>query len=556
MARPGTKASRLGISLYDEENNSSSDYEVYAEAENNYRSVSSTDHRKRFAQFFTPQPIASLMCKWILQNKPKTILDPAVGIGIFPFELSNLDPSLEITGLDLDTIILSYARSVRKLANVNLIEADFLNFEFNNKYDAIIANPPYLRHHDFSYENNIFEEIGNRNNVKLSKLTNIYGLFIFEICRRLHSGGRAAIIVPTEWTNANFGQAIKHFLFDHGLLKCFLYFSHESLQFSDALTTACVLLIEKPKLKVEGAFTKTIFLNSQANLDDVWESIQGRASSDPHIFVQNILSSKLTATKKWDFVIQNAELDTITGLVPLKKLAKTRRGIATGANEFFHVPYEFAVEKGIALNHLEPCIGKSADVAGLVFDANDLSQLIKNNRRTHLIDITDKPNINEQAYLLEGENKGLPNRYLLAARKKWFEMESRPPAPIWAAVFGRLGLRYIRNSAGIRNLTTFHCIYPNDKSPELSDALTLCLNSRFIQNRARTQHRVYGGGLLKVEPKDILDIEVPDLSILPNTIITNMGALLKELNEYVRAGLDVPVALHDKIDKVILDSLG
>lgn len=556
MARPGTKASRLAITLEDEENNSSNAYDVYSEVENNYRSSSSIEHRKRFAQFFTPQAIASLMCKWILKNKPKTVLDPAVGLGIFPFELININPSLEITGIDLDPIILSYARSVKKFANVSFLEADFLNFEINNEYDAIIANPPYLRHHDFSYKKNIFEEIGSRNNVKLSKLTNIYGLFILEICRRLKTGGRAAIIVPTEWTNANFGQAIKHFLLDRGFLKCFIYFSHDSLQFSDALTTACILLIEKPKLKIEGGFTKTIFLNGQANLDDVWECIEGDASSGPNIIVQNLLSSKLTTTKKWDFVIQNEALDHITGLVPLRKLAKTRRGIATGANEFFHVPYEFAVNKGIALNHLVPCIGKSADVSGLIFDTNDLSGLIKNNRRTHLIDISDEPNANEQAYLSEGEKTGLPKRYLLAARKKWYQMESRPPAPIWAAVFGRLGLRYIRNSAGIRNLTTFHCIYPFDESPEFSDALTLCLNSRFIQERSRTQHRVYGGGLLKVEPKDILEIEVPDISSLPNATIKKMGTLLKELNDYARAGLEVPNTLHDKIDQIIIDSLG
>lgn len=556
MARPGTKASRLAIKLEIEQNNSSSIYDVYAEAENNYRSSSTTEHRKRFAQFFTPHAIASLMCKWILQNNPRNVLDPAVGLGIFPFELSNINPSLEITGLDLDPIILSYARGVRKLTNINLLEADFLNFELNSKYDAIIANPPYLRHHDFSYIKNIYEEIGSRNNIKLSKLTNIYGLFILEICRRLETGGRAAIIVPTEWTNANFGQAIKHFLLDQGLLKCFLYFSHESLQFSDALTTACVLLIEKPKLKAEASFTRTIFLNGQANLDGIWRSIKEGTSSDPNIIVQNIPSNKLATTKKWNFIIQNEELHTIAGLVPLKKLAKTRRGIATGANNFFHVSYEFAVNKGIALNHMTPCIGKSADVAGLIFDASDLSQLIKNNRRTYLIDISGKANVNEQAYLLEGENSGLPKRYLLAARKKWFEMESRPPAPIWAAVFGRLGLRYIRNNAGIRNLTTFHCIYPIDERPEFSDALTLCLNSHFIQNRARSQHRVYGGGLLKLEPKDILDIEVPDLSVLPNSIILNMGTLLLELNEYVRAGLVVPNTLHSKIDKIVVDSLG
>ena len=49
-----------------------------------YSKFTSIEHRKKFAQFFTPLPIAELMAKWIFGNADlKTVLEPAFGLGIF-----------------------------------------------------------------------------------------------------------------------------------------------------------------------------------------------------------------------------------------------------------------------------------------------------------------------------------------------------------------------------------------------------------------------------------------------------------------------------------------
>ena len=39
------------------------------ELEKKYTNKTSLTHRKEFAQFFTPQPIANLMSDWLLGNK-------------------------------------------------------------------------------------------------------------------------------------------------------------------------------------------------------------------------------------------------------------------------------------------------------------------------------------------------------------------------------------------------------------------------------------------------------------------------------------------------------
>ena len=115
-------------------------------------------------------------------------------------------------------------------------------------------------------------------------------------------------------------------------------------------------------------------------------------------------------------------------------------------------------------------------------------------------------------------------------------MERREPAPIWAAVFGRSELRFVFNEAGILNLTTFHAIYPRSPDREFAMALTACLNSPVVQHRAKLQHRVYGGGLLKYEPKDLLDIQVPNLRKVCRPTLSRLAQSLITLDRAAKSG--------------------
>lgn len=226
---------------------------------------------------------------------------------------------------------------------------------------------------------------------------------------------------------------------------------------------------------------------------------------------RSIPAETLLNTDKWDFLIREDVRKATPGFTRLGAMASTKRGIATGANDFFHLSKLSATEHGLPSHALKPCVGRAADVRGFDFMEEDFSALVRDGRRSHLVMFGRALGGPERAYIAKGEAEGLPDRYLLAARRPWHSMEIQTPAPIWAAVFGRRGLRFIRNSANVLTLTTFHCIYPFDVCHEFADALALCLNLPSIQADARAHTRVYGGGLLKFEPKDILEILVPDL---------------------------------------------
>ncbi len=525
MGRPGQKLDRLGLasqstSLFDQPSAQTLPAAFDRNSpEASYCASVPLEHRKRYAQFFTPQPIARLMAEWVAAIAPATVLDPACGPGIFPRVLRELSPAARITAVDVDAAALEACRhSLPHTRRDRFVGTDFLLWKDSDRFDGILANPPYLRHHDIHYPFDIFDEFSRRGGVRLSRLSNIYVLFVIEICRRLKPGGRAAIIVPGEWTNANFGGALKRYLLSNGLLRWLLYFSHAGKQFEDALTTAAILLVESPAVRL-GTF-QSVYVEEDCTLERVRAALEG---SQPEL-VRTFDSDAMSAEAKWDAILRYGPPQPRPGFVPLSELATSRRGIATGANSFFHLTPVEAREHGIRPGNLLPCIGKAEDARGAIFSQADFDRLLARNRRCLLFDLRRTPNAREQAYLDEGVRRGLPERFLLAARKPWYTMERREPAPIWAAVFSRGTLRFVLNSAGVANLSTFHCLYPRNAGAHFAAALAACLNSAEVQSSALQQSRVYGGGLRKVEPRDLLAIQVPDLRLASNETIKRLAA--------------------------------
>ena len=48
-----------------------------------YAKLAPSEHRRRFGQFFTPMKVARAMAEWVMERNPATLLDPALGMGVF-----------------------------------------------------------------------------------------------------------------------------------------------------------------------------------------------------------------------------------------------------------------------------------------------------------------------------------------------------------------------------------------------------------------------------------------------------------------------------------------
>ena len=189
-----------------------------------------------------------------------------------------------------------------------------------------------------------------------------------------------------------------------------------------------------------------------------------------------------------------------------------RRGIATGANDFFCLNESLLREHRLTQEHVEPCVTKATDADGLVFTSDKLRSLAASDRRSYLL----SPRVNGaelDAYLHAGEQLGIHQRHLPSHRPVWYQPENRAVADIWVAVFSRETIKFILNISGAKNLTCFHGLYARKADSHLSSLLVLFLNSSWGRIAFSQVNRFYGDGLNKLEPKDVEAMPCPALPV-------------------------------------------
>ncbi len=495
--------------------------------ETNYKLSANKSHRKDMGQFFTPNLVADWMAKWVVEKNPKTILEPSIGFGSLAISVLANSSEVEILGIEKDKILFEKISpeltSVIKLENI-----DYFELNTDLKFDAVIANPPYVRHHSLDISETKYKDLELIAGRKLSRLTNLYVLFCIDIINRLNEGGRAAIIIPTEWMNANFGTSFKEYLSEKNVLDTVVYVTHDALVFDDALTTASILLLEKNVERKDVAF---IFVKDKSFFDK-------RLNNSFSLFKYKW--KELLTVKKWDSLFNRHNLvGNQENLIKLSDVCSSKRGIATGANNFFHINKNKIEFYNISEKSVKKCVGSAANVKGLVFNEKDLNNLIAENEKIFLFDASENPSIGDLEYIKKGEEDKVNKGYLTSSRKCWYIQEKRKPSPIWVGVFNRAKIKFIYNECGAFNLTTFHCLYPKVEFTELQiRALVAILNHQDMAAYVMEQRRVYGGGLVKFEPKDLNDIRIPNIRLLSAEVIKGIAAELTAADEGFRQNKD------------------
>ncbi|WP_340063614.1 HsdM family class I SAM-dependent methyltransferase [Ascidiimonas aurantiaca] len=482
------------------------------ELEKAYSKNTALEHRKEFAQFFTPQPIANLMADWLLGNKSlKTVLEPAFGLGIFSRTLLKKKKDIEIKGFDIDeTIFKDASEYFKTYKNVSLSLEDYMYNGWKNKYDGIICNPPYLKFHDYDNKE-ILKEVESYLKFKFNGFTNLYTLFLLKSIFQLKKGGRIAYIIPSEFLNSDYGKLIKEYLLKTKTLRHLFVIDFKENVFDDAMTTASILLLANDEYTYEIEITN---IQSKSDLRLIGEYIKSYPDAKGEF---SFKTSELDPGIKWRQYYQIQNSKNYKNLIPFSTYAKVVRGIATGANEYFTFKKSKIEKHSIPDENLLPCVCKAKDVKGNFFTISDYERLIENDELAYLFNGKSRDNKKVSDYIVLGENEKVNEKYLTKKRKPWYSLENRPPAPIWVSVFNRNGVKFIRNEANVSNLTTFHCVYPvnsNLFSNVSIDLLFAYLLTDVAKEIFSDNRREYGNGLKKFEPNDLNKSKMLDLSKL------------------------------------------
>ena len=488
---------------------------------------------RKKGQFWTPDWTADIMVAYVLQGKPSRLLDPALGQGVF-FRAAKRyaqshDFELTLFGRDIDPEVIGQARmsglDAGDLRNVEM--RDFVLDPPSELFPAIIANPPYIRHHRLSpaQKEHLREFARKATGRHIDGRAGLHVYFLIRALQTLAPEGRLAYIVSADICEGVFAHALWKWICSQYRLDAVIAFASEATPFPDVDTNVLVLLIRNARPATDFDWVKCLDRDSR----ELTALVSGRQQKNyTGIQVHRRLLSEALATG-----FSRPPSDNAKHQCTLGDFASVMRGIVTGNNDFFFMTSARAKELGIPDNLLVKAVGRMRDVQGEYFDPEDVRRLEDKGRPTRLLTVNGLPfdqlPVRVQKYLEDGEKSGLPNRILIKTRRPWYRMEIRKIPPILFAYLGRRSARFIRNRADVVPLTCLLCVYPRHSSPEFIEHLWKVLsNSETISNLKKVG-KSYGGDAIKVEPRALERLPLPDTLVraegLDKYLTPKQGAL-------------------------------
>lgn len=489
--------------------------------------------RNRLGQFATPYALAVDIAREVSHllgpdAPPVRFGEPSIGTGAFYSALRDVlgaDRVASAVGVEIDPAFAAAARELWGGDGLQVIAGDFTAADVRARAvprpNLILANPPYVRHHHLNtgQKERLRAPAEAAAGVPVSGLAGLYVYFVLLAHDWLEDGGLAAWLIPSEFMDVNYGAALKAYLTERVTLLRLHRFDPAAVQFDDALVSSAVVIFRKapPPPGWSARFT-----------------FGGDSLARPAL-AQEVPAADLRAAHKWSGYPRRADaVPTPAGTVggrngghtadappTLGDLFRVRRGIATGANEFFVMGRAEARARALPDEFLRPILPSPRCLRGAtVIERGDDGHPNLPDTQVVIDCPLAEAEVRERhpalwAYLEEGRGQGLLDRYLISKRNPWYRQEQRDPAPFLSTYMGRGGansdhpFRFLLNRSEATAPNVYLMLYPTGPLAALlrrqpdADAEVLALLGEITADELKGEGRVYGGGLHKIEPKEL-----------------------------------------------------
>lgn len=462
-------------------------------------------------QFWTPFWLAKAMVSWVTESRPEMLFDPAVGPGTFLAAARAAGYTGSFAGYELHESSFTEGRRLGLSPNdfKDVVVGDFISARVDRVFPAIVSNPPYIRHHRLAEDRKAeLRRIAERVlGFALDGRVGLHVYFLLKCLELLAPGGRLAFLLPADVCEGISSQALWNRICERFCLEAVLTFDESAAPFPAVDTNAMVFLISNTPPKERFKWLRVWERDGEAVTRALRSLARGDANQPALTCVERELPEALATG------LSRPPRAASSQGVPLSHFARVMRGIATGANEFFFLTGQQIAELGLETRYFIRAIGRTRDCPGDILRAATLAALEAQGRPTWLLNLDATPKdrlpLPLRLYLEAGERQKLHERALIRSRRPWYRMEQRTPPPILFAYLGRRACRFILNETGVVPLTGFLCVYPWDCRPAAVRQLWRALNhSATLQNLAFAG-KSYGGGALKVEPRQLETLEIP-----------------------------------------------
>lgn len=495
--------------------------------------------RKARGAFFTPEPLARYVTDWAVRSVSDRVLEPSCGEAAFLLasvdrlavlrdaEAEPTTPHLD--GVELHEASAEAARNVLRAVGVeaDVAAGDFFAFEPTGSYDVVIGNPPYVRYQDFSGEIRArSREAALRAGVPLTGLASSWAAFTVHAALFLKRGGRLGLVLPAELLSVNYAAEVRRFLMER---------------------FACVNLVLFHERVFPGVLEEVVLLLAEGYDEgptDHCRVFQARNSADLADLSVSRLWKPNSPSAKWTGSLVSTEaLSAYTGLAEgsnfttLETWGDTTLGMVTGANRYFALSPARVRALGLKtsdLIRLSP--PGSRHLRGLSFTNSAWRELGANDSSTYLFRPRDEPSPAARAYIEAGERAGVDRAYKCRVRQPWWRVPYLKPADLFLTYMNADAPRLSANNATAHHLNSVHGVYLKPANRTLGKgALPLATLNSMTLLGAETIGRAYGGGMLKIEPKEADLLPVPSPVLLAEATET-LAALRSQVAARLRAG--------------------
>lgn len=469
--------------------------------------------RNQCGQFATPSPLALSLARYareVHREGPVTFLDPAVGTGSFFSALCQAFPRESIrgaTGVELDPLFAQAAADLWERQGLEVVAGDFTKLPVpEEKFNLVLTNPPYVRHHHLSGtdKERLKAQVARSLRCEISGLAGLYCYFLLLCHDWMEESGLGIWLIPSEFMDVNYGISLRQYLTERVTLLHIHRFCPTDVQFTDALVSSAVV----------------VFRNSLPAPGDSARFSFGGEIQRPQIEACIPLET-LRRSRKWTQFPASSSFEE-SREITLGDLFAIKRGLATGCNDFFLLSRSEIERWEIPAACLKPILpgprNLSSDIVDALPDGSpDVSPQL------FLLDCVEPEERIEAKwprfyeYLQTGRERKVHEAYIASHREPWYSQEIRLPAPFLCTYMGRSRdgkhpFRFIWNRSRATAHNVYLLLYPRGPlqgalrhRPELHRAVFDALN-RIGPAHFVSEGRVYGGGLHKVEPKELAKV--------------------------------------------------
>lgn len=492
--------------------------------QHNIDETKSLEERRMHGQFATPTLLAREILSYglaLLHEDAISFLEPAFGTGALYSALIQQigDTGKEIkraTGIEIDPAYYGSARSIWHDDLVQVRNADFTHSKPDGKYNLLITNPPYVRHQYMAQEEKIIlgERIKKETGISISGLAGLHCYFMLLSHKWLTAGAICGWLIPSEFMDVNYGSALKKYLLDKVHLLRIHRYDIDEPKFDDALVSSCVVWFKNERVAgdydVEFSYGGTHDTPLQSRL--VKKSIlqvEGKWTRFPEKDIREIKKEKVTIG---DYFI-------------------VKRGLATGDNSFFILDQKKIQDLGLDMTFFKPILPSPRNLKTDCIETDSAGNP-KLERQYYLLDcgLTEAEMCESYPALWRYVQEGIAetsNKYLCRNRKTWYWQEQRQATRFLCSYMGRSStgnapVRFILNISNAIATNSYLMLYPKEplqqvisKNPDIVFRVweeLKKINADEIESECRT----YGGGLKKLEPRELAKVACDDLRTICN----------------------------------------